>query len=148
MAGRLAEKVADAAGIAASAATGAVSAMSQAVKAATGSAAGGGYGSAHQQMQGRDASPVSDDATVGEKTEKGSSSSSSSSGGVEWDQQVAQTNSGTAKSGEIDTASGTATEESVRLKTEQGGYRQAANRLMDIEGLPRKDDSGIDENKA
>jgi hypothetical protein len=96
-------------------------------------------------MEGKDASPVSDDVTVGE-LEKGGNSSSS--GGVEWGQQVAQTNSDTAKSGEIDTASGTATEESVRLKTEQGGYRQAANRLMDIEGLPRKDDSGIDENKA
>jgi hypothetical protein len=129
MAGRLAEKVADAAGIAASAATGAVSAMSQAVKAATGSVAGfdnAHGGSAHQHMEGRDALPVSDDVTVGE-LDKGSSS-----GGAEWGQQVAQTDSDTAKSGEIDTASGTANEESVRLKTEQGGYRQAANRLMDI----------------
>jgi hypothetical protein len=136
MAGRFAEKVAGAAGIAAQAASGAVSAMSQAVKAASGAAAG--FDHAHQQAGGRDASPVSDDATVDE-LEKGDGSS----GGAEWGQQVADTTADTAKAGQVDTASGTATEESVRLKTEQGGYRQAANRLMDIEGLPRKDDSGI-----
>jgi hypothetical protein len=157
MAGRLAEKVAGAAGVAAQAATGAVSAMSQAVKAASGAAAGinHAHGSPpHQQAEGRDASPVFDDATVDElEKESGGSSSSSSSnssieGGMEWGQQFADTNAGTAKAGEVDTAGGTATEESVRLKTEQGGYRQAANRLMDIEGLPRKYDSGINSGKA
>lgn len=147
MAGRLAEKVAGAAGIAAQAAAGAVSAMSQAMKAASGAAAGIEHahgGAAHQQAEGRDASPVSDDATVDE-LEKGSSSSS---GGVEWGQQVADTVADTAKAGEVDTASGTATDEGVRRKAEQGGYKQAANRLMDIEGLPRKDDSGINSGKA
>ncbi|WIA38230.1 hypothetical protein OEZ86_001574 [Tetradesmus obliquus] len=147
MAGRLAEKVAGAAGIAAQAAAGAVSAMSQAVKAASGAAAGIEHahgGAVHQQAEGRDASPVSDDATVDE-LEKGSSSSS---GGMEWGQQVADTVADTAKAGEIDTASGTADDESVQRKAEQGGYKQAANRLMDIEGLPRKDDSGINSGKA
>ncbi|KAF6263069.1 hypothetical protein COO60DRAFT_1492785 [Scenedesmus sp. NREL 46B-D3] len=146
MAGRLAEKVAGAAGIAAQAASGAVSAMSQTVQAASGAAAGISHehGSApHHFSEGRDASPVSDDVTVGELERGGADSS-----GLEWGQQVAETNADTAKQGEVDTASGTATDESVRLKAEQGGYTQAANRLMDIEGLPRKDDSGVSSGKA
>lgn len=121
-AGRFAEKVSNAADIAAQTVTGAVSAMSDTVKAATGAASSG---AAHQRAQevslsdSPDASPVSDD-------------------NVDFGDQVPETNPDTAASGEIDSASGTADADMQSKKAAQGGYQQAAERLMDMEGLPKK----------
>lgn len=135
MTGRFAEKVFNAAEVAAQAATGAASVMSDTVKAATGAAVGlkSGHRGSVSHPSGdvtdgtsapSDQSPVSDDSSPGDSQA--------------WGQQWPDTNSDTRRAGELDTAGGTADEEMLRRKTEQGGYKEAANRLMDIEGLPRK----------
>lgn len=51
---------------------------------------------------------------------------------------VPTTNADTARAGELDTASGTATGGMVRRKAQQGSYQAVAERLMDVEGLPRE----------
>eukprot|EP00775_Hariotina_reticulata_P004922 gene4922-5165_t len=129
MAGKLAEKVAGAAHIAAQAALGAASAMSDTVKAATGVAVGGSQGPRDAADQGgaammgqdassniepgnRDASPVSDRCAP-------------------RDHQAVSDNS-SYTTGLQDKADG----------REKEVYQQAADRLMDIEGLPRKDTTG------
>jgi hypothetical protein len=135
MAGRFAEKVSSAAGVAAQAAVGAASVMSNTVKAATGAAVGikSGHRGAVPHPSGdvadgtsarSDQSPVSDDSAPVDPHA--------------WDQQWADSNSDTKRAGELDTAGGTADPEMLQRKTEQGGYKEAANKLYDIEGLDRK----------